>query len=274
VKLVKILLPVNQHGTTDACAASAFRLAERSGAALEVLHPCPAPADRLPYATELSPFYFEELIDVGKKQVELEKRQAEVWLGKTAQAFPKARAALLDIEGPIAPTVATRAKGADLTVLPSIDESEEAFFASARDAALFQSGRPVLVVPKEARVVSAETVVVAWKDAVEAARALASAAPFLAEAKRVRLLSVTENGADDTAAMMVDYLTQGGANVEPVSLALQSREAGEVLLDAASGEGVLLVMGAYGRWRWREQIFGGATQYVLRNAKVPVLMTH
>jgi nucleotide-binding universal stress UspA family protein len=33
-------------------------------------------------------------------------------------------------------------------------------------------------------------------------------------------------------------------------------------------------MGAYGRWRWRERLFGGATQYVLRNTKVPVLMAH
>ena len=125
MKLVKILLPINQHGTTDACAASAFRLAERSGAALEVLHPCPAPADRLPYATELSPFYFEELIDVGKKQVELEKRQAEIWLGKAARSHPQGAPDLLAVEGLIAPTVATRAKVADLTVLPSIGEDED-----------------------------------------------------------------------------------------------------------------------------------------------------
>jgi mevalonate pyrophosphate decarboxylase len=57
VKLVRILLPITQHGTTEACAAAAFSLAERSGAQLEVLHACPAPAERLPYSTELSPFY-------------------------------------------------------------------------------------------------------------------------------------------------------------------------------------------------------------------------
>jgi hypothetical protein len=72
-RLVKILLPINQRGSSEACAAAAFRLAERYGASLEVLHPCPAPADRLPYATELSPLYFEELIDVGTKQVALKK---------------------------------------------------------------------------------------------------------------------------------------------------------------------------------------------------------
>ena len=38
--------------------------------------------------------------------------------------------------------------------------------------------------------------------------------------------------------------------------------------------GVLLVMGGYGRWRWQEWVFGGATDYVLRNTDVAVLMSH
>jgi hypothetical protein len=76
MKLVRLLLPITQNGTLDACAAAGFGLAVRFGAELEVLQPCPAPEERLPYSTELSPFFFEELIDVGKKQVALEKRQA------------------------------------------------------------------------------------------------------------------------------------------------------------------------------------------------------
>ena len=37
------------------------------------------------------------------------------------------------------------------------------------------------------------------------------------------------------------------------------------------GAGHLLVMGAYGRWRWREWVFGGATEHVLRHTPVPNL---
>lgn len=274
VKLIKILLPITQHGTTEACAAAAFSLAERSGALLEALHPCPAPSERLPYSTELSPFYFEELIDVGKKQVSLEKRLARKWLGKTARAHPKAHAELVSIEGLVAPCVAMRAKVADLTVLPSIDAGEGLFWAGARDAALFHSGRPLLVVPKEAEGAVGETVVIAWKDAVEAVRAVMAAQPFLVKAKRIRLVSVAERGKDETAAAMADYLTKAGLRVELTTVALDSREVGEVLLDAVTGRGVLLVMGAYGHWRWREWVFGGATHYVLRNTAVPVLMMH
>ena len=57
-------------------------------------------------------------------------------------------------------------------------------------------------------------------------------------------------------------------------LASDSREVGDVLLEAATGQGALLVMGAYGHWRWHEWVFGGATHYVMRNATVPVLMMH
>jgi nucleotide-binding universal stress UspA family protein len=33
-------------------------------------------------------------------------------------------------------------------------------------------------------------------------------------------------------------------------------------------------MGAYGHWRWREWVFGGVTQDVLRNTAVPILMSY
>jgi hypothetical protein len=219
-RLIKILLPINQRGTSEACAAAAFRLAERYGASLEVLHPCPAPADRLPYATELSPLYFEELIDVGTKQVALEKRKAEEWLAKTTRAFPKVHSELVTIEGPVAPRVATRAKVADISVLPRIEAKEEPFWASARDAALFHSGRPVLVVPEAWNDPIGETVVIAWKDTVEAVRAVVAAQPFLIGIKHVKLVSVMEHSKDETgAAGMADYLSKADLRVERVDLA-------------------------------------------------------
>ena len=65
---------------------------------------------------------------------------------------------------------------------------------------------------------------------------------------------------------------------EPILLRVdagQDREIGEVLIEEASRAGAdLLVMGAYGHWRWREWVFGGATLHVLRHTTVPVLMTH
>jgi nucleotide-binding universal stress UspA family protein len=274
VKLVRILLPISQHGTTAGCADAAFGLAARFEAQLEALHACPAPAQRLPYATELSPVYFDELMDIGKKQVELEKRQARTWFEAAAQAFPAVDKDLLSVEGLVGPVVAMRAKVADVTVLPRVGDQDDGFWAVARDAALFQSGRPVLIMPKEEDSFIGATVVIAWKDAVGAARAAAAARPFLAKADRVRVVSVAEGGEDETAPAMVDYLRRAGLNVELARLQPGSREVGDVLLEATASDGGLLVMGAYGHWRFREWVFGGATRHVLRHTTVPVLMMH
>lgn len=272
-KLVRILLPIGASGATEACTEAAFGLAERFAAALEVLHPCPPPTQRLPYSTELSPLYFEELIDVTRKQVDQEERQATDWFEEKLGAHPNTKAELITVEGLVGPAVAMRAKVADVTVVPSIAAKEDGLWDAARDAALFYSGRPVLIVPDEAGGPIGETVVIAWKDAVEAVRAIAAAAPFLATAKRIRLLSIAEEDEEMSAAAMADYLALAGLPVEAETVALGDREVGDALLTAA-GSGVLLVMGGYGHWRWREWVFGGATLHVLRNTDVPVLMSH
>jgi nucleotide-binding universal stress UspA family protein len=54
-----------------------------------------------------------------------------------------------------------------------------------------------------------------------------------------------------------------------------SDNIGKTLIDIAAEEpGTILVMGAYGHRRWEERIFGGATEYVLNNTDVPILMAH
>ncbi|MGE3712699.1 MAG: universal stress protein, partial [Hyphomicrobiaceae bacterium] len=48
----------------------------------------------------------------------------------------------------------------------------------------------------------------------------------------------------------------------------------EVLSRAADFGADLLVMGAYGHLRFREQIFGGATNHIARHMTLPTLFSH
>ncbi|GFO80579.1 MAG: universal stress protein A [Methyloceanibacter sp.] len=275
MKPVRVLLPINAKGTTSACSDAAFGLARRFEAELEVLHPCPPPSQRLPYATELSPIYFEAYLDVSRKQVDDEEKQATAWFEKTSAKWADVESQLLTVEGLVGPAVAQRAKTADFSVLPTVAAAEDEMFDEARDAALFSSGRPVLFVPDEAGGNIGETIVIAWKDAVESARAVACAGPFLEAASLVRLVSLIEEGEeeDETALAMANYLAAACLPVELQSVRLGARDVGDAILEEA-GSGVLLVMGGYGRWRWQEWVFGGATDYVLRNTDVAVLMSH
>ena len=180
------------------------------------------------------------------------------------------------IEGFAAQTMVGRARVADLSIVPSVGTRDDDFWPAVRDAALFHSGRAALVVPDEAPAQFGETVVVAWKDSVESVRAVVAAAPFLAKAKRVTLLSVAEGGKEDPPlAAISEYLALTGVNVETSRIVSRFGSVGKALLHEASvTPGTLLVMGAYGHWRWREWVFGGVTQEVLGNTTVPVLMAH
>jgi nucleotide-binding universal stress UspA family protein len=275
-KLVRILLPVSHQGTAEPCRDAAFRLATDFGAELEVLHLCAAAWQRLPYSTELSPFYSQELIDIGRDQIVQEQAQAKAWFEQASRVHSCSTARFQTIEGFLTPVVTGRARVADLSVVPSIGEKDDEFWAGIRDAVLFQSGRPVLIVPDGASSAFGETVVVAWKDGVEAVRAVAAAAPFFAKAASVSLLSVAESDEDDTSlAAMAEYLTLSGLKVDASRIAAPAGGAAKTLLSETSAKpGALLVMGAYGHWRWREWVFGGVTQEVLRGTTLPVLMAH
>jgi nucleotide-binding universal stress UspA family protein len=276
MKLVRILLPIDQGGTSDTCAKAALTLAKRFSTELEVLHPCLAAWQRLPYATELSPYYFQELINTGSEQVTFEKGEAKTWCDKAMKSSGVA-IKFCSIEGLIGPTVAMRARVSDFAVLPTIDASQSSFWGTARDAALFDSGKPLFAVPDNVSSAFGETVVIGWKDNAEAARAVSAAKPFLATAKRIRLVTVTEVEEEDDQSLpaMADYLGRAGFEVESAMVECGSRDVGAVLLEEASAaKKAMLVMGAYGHRRWKEWAFGGVTQYVLRHATLPVLMVH
>jgi nucleotide-binding universal stress UspA family protein len=143
------------------------------------------------------------------------------------------------------------------------------------EAALFESGRPLLIpntVPK-----SFKTIAIAWKPTRESARAVAVAMPFLEQAKRIVILTVTEHDRvdRDSAARLLATLKRHDLSVEAHHLQPGVRSTAETLLAAANEvDAGLLVMGGYGHNRFRELVFGGVTEHVIKSAGLAVLMAH
>jgi nucleotide-binding universal stress UspA family protein len=283
MQLVRVLLPISQRGTTEACMAAAFSLASRFRIEVEVLHPCPLAGPVLPYSSEFSPPFSSypdpfvtQQIEVEREQTSLAKRRAKAWWKKTTKAFPKVPATFASREGLVSTLVALHARLADFSIVPTVSEAEDTFWTDVREGALLSSGRPILVVPPEATPYRADTVVLAWKDRPEAVRAILAAAPFLAKAKLVRVVSVAETDQDESSLTEVTaYLSRAGVAAQATLVPQSSREVGELLVaEAGKYKAAMLVMGAYGHSRLREWAFGGATNYVLRNATVPVMMMH
>jgi nucleotide-binding universal stress UspA family protein len=145
------------------------------------------------------------------------------------------------------------------------------------EAAVMDSGRPVLIAPPVAPVSVGRVVTIAWKDTREAAGAVAAAMPFIAEAERVVILTIDED--DDTDDRSPERLQRAlrwcNPNVQMHRLVRERGTAAETLLLAATrAASDLLVMGGYGHTRLREAVFGGFTRHVLERAVLPVLIAH
>jgi nucleotide-binding universal stress UspA family protein len=180
--------------------------------------------------------------------------------------------------GPATRFVAARGRLSDLIVLgrPGKPGAVEGFVAA--EAALFETGRPMLLAGARAPEKAFGTVVVAWNGSAESAAAVAGAMAFLKAAETVAVLAIdeSETAAPDrppSAAALADYLARhhiAAALHRPDS---DARSIGEALLAEASGLGAdLLVMGAYSHSRLRELVLGGVTRHILAKAELPVLM--
>jgi nucleotide-binding universal stress UspA family protein len=144
------------------------------------------------------------------------------------------------------------------------------------EAALFDSGRPVLVVPPAAPRSLARNVMVAWNRSTQQARTNTFALPLLRLAEQVTVLTV-EGGtvAGPSGEEAARHLRQNGIKAAALTVKRGTRTPGETILDHATSLGCdLLVKTAYTQSRLRQMIFGGATRHILANATLPVLMAH
>jgi nucleotide-binding universal stress UspA family protein len=147
------------------------------------------------------------------------------------------------------------------------------------EAALFRSGRPVLVIPYTHKAVyKCDRVVVAWDGSVPAVRAIASAMPLLQSARSVELVTVSEKKKNSDVDLpgfnITRHLARHAINAELRKLPSAGDIANTLLSHLADNEADLLVMGAYGHSRLREFILGGATRGILSAMTSPVLMAH
>jgi len=145
------------------------------------------------------------------------------------------------------------------------------------EAALMETGKPVLIAPAVPPAGLDGTIAIAWKNTREAAGAISAALPFFHWAARVIVFAVEEDGevADKSPLRLANSLRWQNPNVSIQVLRRDGRAPVAVLLEAVAKAGCnLLVMGGYGHTRLREAVFGGFTRAVLEQAPVTVLMAH
>lgn len=161
---------------------------------------------------------------------------------------------------------------ADLIVFAGVRLAEqEKRFA----AILLGAARPILLVPDQPNETRMGTIVLAWNGSAESTHALSGALPLLLNAERVHVLTAaTPRIQVGSGEALADYLGWHGV-ISEVHPLYPDAEVGEALLAQAKDlEADLLVMGGYGRSRFRELVFGGVTRHVLTDHDLPVLIAH
>lgn len=177
--------------------------------------------------------------------------------------------------------VGQRARYADLTLIgPELRESDR-LGSFVLNGALFDSGKPVLVLPKRgAATLSPKRVMIAWDSRLEASRAVSEALPLLAGAEQVHVAMVdpvesSRESGPEPGADIATYLARHGVNVTVDRLPSGERTTANVLgRHAVDVSAELIVMGAYRHSRLRERIFGGVTRTMLEEPPVPLFMAH
>jgi nucleotide-binding universal stress UspA family protein len=174
---------------------------------------------------------------------------------------------------------ANLARAYDLVVVKQSSADEDVASRDMIQAALFNSGRPVLVVPYIQKAgFSVKRVVVCWDGSRAAARAIGDSLPLIAKANNVQVLTVVTGKFDEndvTGADIAEHLARYKLRTELTRLPAPDIDVTSAILShAADINADLIVMGGYGHSRLRDFVLGGATRGLLQSMTVPTLMSH
>jgi nucleotide-binding universal stress UspA family protein len=288
--ICKVLVPVTGRLASTAALDLAVAVGRTLYAHIEALHMRPNPLQALRYLTG-----YEAVAWLEETGRELE-RQADAVLETARLAFtawaqraqvelnPHAGARTWDVSakwrevnGMPEEVIADLGRFSDLILLARPNDPDIEARLPLIQAALFDTGRPVLLAPPALPHSFGREALVGWNGSREALHALTGALPLLSRMKRVVLITIgeTEHPNPLRDDELLDYLACHGLKPARITVEADRRGAGTRLLDEAKEmKADLLVMGAYRHSRLREAILGGATRHVIETADLPVLLAH
>src|SRR5947209_1989685 len=260
-----IIVSLALDRSNDACLAVAGDLAERFGARVIGVS-----------ASDIRPaLYFAEgntaQAVLEEEAAAIRTRLSELEMEFRALVSPRAKS----IEWRSALTLPTpfimqQARAADVVVAGQRAEAlVDPCVAVDPSDLVMRAGRPLIVVPPTVQWLDPRSVLVAWKDAREARRAVFDALPILATAEEVTIAEVAEQGTEraealshveDVAAWLRGHGIVANAVVPEAETADSVAEQIERIA-ANLGAGTVIA-GAYGHSRFREWILGGVTRHL------------
>lgn len=266
---------------------TALAIAHQHGACVEVLHVSVEPREAVPIAGDgMTATMAEDILASVESDTATRAERAQQTFERVVadsdvrrivpgSEVPEGAAATFrHVRGREADIVAREGLLYDLIVVGRRHGEGEPPASPTLEAAIMETGRPVLLAPLDVPGRVGKRPAVAWRATVPGVHALHGALPMLRVAEHVPVITVDE-GTGAAPGDVVRYLAFHGVRGEARTISAGGREAGNAILDAASTANAdMLVMGAYAHSRLRQFILGGVTSTVLRQAALPLLLAH
>ena len=274
-----LFFPVTGATSDNAALDTAAAVASAYGARLIATVPAPAYAPlATPWGVTPDSVALGEMLAV----IEAESRMRAQSLRERLKNLDPASEIRIDPDHFFEPSrsLARQARYADLSLIACPQGRDGAIAHAYFRALLFESGRPVLVVPS--RPIPAKRfskMLIAWKPTRETTRAVHDAIAFLSPGSAEVLaidpeVSVFEHGAEPGADIAA-HLARHGIRTQVTTRPSASQSIAQVVMAHAKDTGAdLVVAGGYGHGRLREWVLGGATRELFEGADVPVLFSH
>jgi len=240
------------------------------------------------YVVGLAPMHQYAEADLGSELVEAHDKYMREASHEAERLFTErtrnagVAAEWRQVEGALPDLVMLHARFADLVIAGqrNPERLDPGTAPELPEQLVLDVGRPVIIVPHAGMFPTVgEKVMILWKTSRGAARAVNDALPFLAKAKEVCVVAINPEAGisgqgDNPAADVVTHLSRHGITATARSAKAERGTMGKTMRDIAADFGAdMLVMGAFGRARWREMILGGMTRNMLATMPLPILMS-
>jgi nucleotide-binding universal stress UspA family protein len=275
-----ILVPTWAHADVSPQLATAFELAQRLSAHIQVLF--------VQLDTRAALMNLPELIGGGIDFARIEqesdaaavqaREQFDRWCARYALAaipaeYPQAHpsASWSEVVGEFSTLVEERGRLSDLIIIGNTDAHEQ-LGGRAFQPAVFGTGRPTMIVG-EAPVSVLKHVLIAWNGTLEASNAVAQSTDLLRAAESVSIYP--EGTTPESLQALITYLRRHGIRCTGEIAVTPAGSTGASILASAEAAGItLIVRGAYTQSQLRQAILGGTTRHLLTHARIPIVMAH
>lgn len=288
-----ILVSLNGTDADSRALACAYRIAQITNCHMNVLHVQEDSKEAVPLLGEgMSGAMIEEMIDLADRDSNERSNHAK----QTFDQFV-ADKGINVIEAPSSPEglsapsahwvhrvgredeiVSRGGRISDITVVARPKSETERPSLMTLHAAIFETGKPVLIVPPDMPAEMGKRILIAWNGTSEASAAVFAAMPFLERAESITVLTVeTEKALNRISSeeLLKNLAWHGVSSATIQKVPTSAESVGEIILkQCALMNADLLVTGAYTHSRLIQIILGGVTRHIIAEAIIPILAAH